>query len=127
MYTYLNIIRMLWCLLVARPQNQLLGNDNVTGSLVCCPISFLASTGTIGYTSASTAVHRFAAFHLVSIRETALWIPANAHLCNMFHFFVFPIQAGAGNARSKEFDKCVIIGADRQFLNFWQINCCLCV
>ncbi len=60
----------------------------VTMRLVHFPMSYLAFTRTVGYTSASTAIHCFAAFHF-TIRKIALGVEANAHFCCILHFFVF--------------------------------------
>ena len=63
-------------------------------------MSSLAFRGTICYKSAPITVHSFAAFHS---KEIALQIEAPTHLCHALHFFVFLIQAGAGNTLPEEF------------------------
>ena len=84
----------------------------VTIWLVHSPICYLTFTGTIRCISASTAILRFPAFNK-STWNTALFIVACAHLWNMFHLFVFIIQAGAGDALPEEFHQCVIVGEIR--------------
>jgi hypothetical protein len=101
---------------------SLSGSISVTIILVSWPIGFLAFTGTVGYRSASTTIHRFDALYPSVGEELAtLSIVANANFCNMLHFLVFFIEARAGNPASKEFYERVFVSKDRQFLNFHPI------
>mmetsp|Transcript_9080 Transcript_9080/g.11464 ORF Transcript_9080/g.11464 Transcript_9080/m.11464 type:complete len:83 (-) Transcript_9080:319-567(-) len=82
-------------------------------------MSFLAFRGAVGYTSASTAIHCFAAFHA---RFVALQIEAQARLCRILHFFVFLIKAATGDTLSEEFYKRVYVGWVLCFTYFWGIK-----
>ena len=92
------------CVLVLGIKLGLYGSLRVTNRLVLWPTSFLTFRGAISYASASTTIHRFAAFHA---RVVALQIEAQARLWGRLHFFVFLIKTGAGNALSEEFHKRV--------------------
>jgi len=76
----------LCCILLPGIKLGLYFCDFVTIRLVHFPSSFLAFTRTVGCTSASTAIHCFAAFRR-SIRKIAMYVVANVHLCDILNFF----------------------------------------
>ena len=114
------VIRMLWCMIIMFALAGLKFCDSgcnfFTVSSVLFPVSFLAFTRTISNTSASITAHCLAAFHISII---TLRVAAKAHLCDILHFFIFLIQAGAGDAIPEEFDKCVHV--ERNFACFYKI------
>ena len=86
------------------------------------PRSPLTFTGAIGCTATSAAIYCFATFN-ISIGVIALRVVAKAQLCNRLHFFVFRIQATAGNAPPQEFyQRMVVGGCIRHFDDFRPIN-----
>ena len=95
-------------------------NVHIAIILVPGPIRFLTFTRAIDCTSASTAILCFAAFHIWNI---ALLVAANTHLCDIFHLFVFLVQAGAGNAVPVEFNQSVHV--ERHLFYFRPTNKCL--
>mmetsp|Transcript_25879 Transcript_25879/g.39761 ORF Transcript_25879/g.39761 Transcript_25879/m.39761 type:complete len:94 (+) Transcript_25879:106-387(+) len=80
------------CILLLGVKLSNSSNTFVTRRSVQLPISFLTFRGAVGYTSASTAIHCFAAFYF-SERDTALWVVAKTHLCDGLHFIILGIQA----------------------------------
>ena len=102
---------------------RLLISVHIATSLVVCPIKYLTCSRTIRYISATTAIHCFAAFRH-SIRKSAHLVVANPYLCYTLHFFIFLIQARAGNAVPEEFDECVHVGMV-YFIQFRRTNKCL--
>ncbi len=77
------------------------GSTFFTCWLVLFPMGFLTCTRTVSDAKASITIHCVAAFRH-STWKTALWVKTNTHLWYVLHFFVFIVQARAGDALPEE-------------------------